>query len=423
MSLNAKSQTDTTLKLSLVEAQNYAIENFFVSKNAKLEIEMAKKKILETTAIGLPQVIANGDYQFIPNPPTIEFPAGPNPDDVMSFEIAPEHNLKYGATVSQLIFSGEYIVGLQASKVYKLFSEENYEKVRIDLRESVSGTYYGILVLEGNKDVLIKTLDALKSNLEQLRSTYNAGLIDDSEVDQLNLTVKRTENNLTSLENQIAYMHRLFKYQLGISEDSKVILSEVLDELITINIISDSAYVFDLDDHIDFRLLETNEELSKLSLNREKSRYLPTVSGFYNYSDQTSATDFSPTINHVLGASATWNIFQSGMRHAKVSQAKIALEQVQNMKDQEAERLKLSAQQSKFNYQTALRKYYNEKLNFELSEKVLNNTNKKYEEGMTSSLELSLINTQFLSAQITYASAIQELLTAKIALDKAFSKL
>ena len=417
-----KAQNDTTLRLSLQEAQNYAIENFFLSKNAELDIEIARKQILETTAIGLPQVQATGDFQYVPNPPTLDF-VDFETGDPIEIQLAPEQNTTYGATVSQLIFSGEYIVGLQAAKVYRTFSEENYDKVRIDIRESIAGNYYGILVLKANRDVLAKTLNALRENFDQTKKTYETGLIDDAEVDQLELTVKRTENDLATLENQIEYMTRLFKYQLGITTESEIDLSDNLDQLITSNIISDSAYAFILDDNIEFKILSTNEDLQKLALNREKTTYLPTISGFYSYSDQTEQTEFSQAINHVIGVSATWNIFQSGMRYAKVSQAKIALEQAQNIKNQEAERLKLTAQQSRFDYQTALRKYYNEELNFNLSEKVLDKTRERYKQGMVSSLELSIVNTQFLGAQISFATAIQELLTAKIALDKAFNQL
>ncbi len=425
-SYEIKAQSDTTLKLSLAEAQSFAIDNFFVSKNAELDIEMAQKKIMETTAIGLPQVTATGDFQYIPNPPKISFSLGTdslgNPIP-LEFEIAPETNFTYGATVTQLIFSGEYIVGLQAAKVYRTYSEENYEKTKIDIRESIAGNYYGILILEANRDVLIKTLEALEENLSQVTKTYEEGLIEDTEVDQLQLTVQRTKSDLATLENQIAYMNNLFKYLLGLNIDANIQLTDKLENLIAQNIISDSTYNFILDDNIEYQLLSTNEELQKLALNREKTTYLPTISGFYSYSDQSSATAFSPTINHVLGVSASWSIFQSGMRNAKVAQAKIALEQSQNMKEQESERLRLTAQQAKYDYHTAMRKYQNEKMNFELSEKVLDKTRAKYKLGMTSSLELSIINTQFLGAQISFSTAIQELLSAKVALDKAFNQL
>ena len=83
----------------------------------------------------------------------------------------------------------------------------------------------------------------------------------------------------------------------------------------------------------------------------------------------------------------------------------------------------MAAEQAIFDYRTALEKYNNEKLNFELSEKVYNKTSEKYKEGFVSSLELSLVNNQYLQAQLTYSTAIQELLSAKIAMDKAYNKL
>jgi len=416
-------QNDSVLSFSLKEAQNYAIDNYFVSKNAKLDIESAKKKIWETTAIGLPQISASADYQHIPNPPTIEFQTGPNPSDIMQFTIAPENNTSYSARVSQLIFSGEYIVGLQASKTFRTFSEENYTKVKIDLRENISGTYFSLIILKENKRVLEKTLSNLKENLNELKKTFEAGLLEDTEVDQLTLTVKRTENDLTTLNNQISTLSWVFKYLLGLSSNINVELTDNIDDLVALSVVNDSLYEFIIEENINYKILSTNEKLQKLSHNREKTTFLPTISGFYSYSDQTTTSDFSPSINHVAGISARWTLFTSGMRNAKVAQARISYEKAKNIKIQEAERLKLTAQQATYDFNSALNKYNNEKENFKLSEKIFDRTTKKFKQGMVSSLELSLINTQFLQAQLTYSAAKLELLNAKVALDKAYNHL
>ena len=70
----ALSQQDSTLKLSLNSAQDYAILNNLNLENARLDIESAEKKVWETTAIGLPQVNGKVDYQYIPGDlPTMSF--------------------------------------------------------------------------------------------------------------------------------------------------------------------------------------------------------------------------------------------------------------------------------------------------------------------------------------------------------------
>ena len=52
-----------TLKLSLAEAQTYALQYNRSVQSAKIDVESAKKKVWETTAIGLPQVSLSANYQ------------------------------------------------------------------------------------------------------------------------------------------------------------------------------------------------------------------------------------------------------------------------------------------------------------------------------------------------------------------------
>jgi outer membrane protein TolC len=225
------------------------------------------------------------------------------------------------------------------------------------------------------------------------------------------------------VENQIRYLSKLFKYQIGLPVEANVNFTDKLETLVDNNIINPTSYRFVLEDNINYKLLETQENLQSLSFKREKSKFLPSISGFYQYKDQFETPDFNTNIKHIIGLSMSIPIVSSGMRIAKVGQAKIELDKAANMKEQEARRLTLIAQQAVFDYNTALQNYYNERENFKLSEKVLNKTTVKFTEGMVSSLDLSIINNQYLQAQLSYATAIQELLTKKVALDKAYNKL
>lgn len=416
---NAKAQSDSAYSFTLVEAQEYAINHFFVSKNAELDIEIAKKKIWETTAIGLPQVSGKVEYTHLPIIPEMESPI-PNMEPI---KMGVPNQVSYNVMVNQIIFSGEYIVGLQASKVYKAFASENYDKVKIDLRESIAGTYYSIKIIGENVKVLKETLENLKLNFNHTQKFFEQGLVEDTDVDQLSLVLKRTENSLRTIERQKEYLEKLFKYQVGLKTDSKIELSENIESLIEKNIIPDANYVFNLSENIDYKLLSTQESLQNLSMRREKSTFLPSVSAFYQYNDQFEQPDFDMNIKHIIGVNLAIPIFSSGMKLSKVSQAKMELYKAQNMKEQEAQRLTISAEQSQYDYKIALQNYYNEKENFELSERVFNKTTIRFKEGVVSALDLSMVNNQYLEAQLSLSTATQELLMAKIAIDKAFNKL
>ncbi len=426
--VNISAQQDSIMKFSLIEAQQYAIENFYISKNSELDVKSAKWRVWETTALGLPQLSASLAYQHIPGDiPVfeIDFPGM----DTMGLDfgepsaIAVRNSVTYGFTVSQLIFSGEYIVGLQAAKVYKSISESANEKTEIEIKQSIAESYFGLLILKSNRIILEKTLNNLKTNLYQIRKSFEVGLVEDTEVDQIDLIVKRTENSLTSMDRQIEFLNSMFKYQIGLDPEVTIELTDNIDDLITMNLVNESAYSFILEDNIDYQMLSTQEKLNQLLMRREQSKYLPNVAGFYQYQDKTQKADFDFTINHIIGVSVEFPIVTSGSRIAQVSQARIEYEKAQNTREQEINRLYMTAQQAVFDYRTALEKYNNEKLNFELSEKVYNKTSEKYKEGFVSSLELSLVNNQYLQAQLTYSTAVQELLSAKVKMDKAFNRL
>ncbi len=434
-------QSDTIEKsFSLEEAQKFAVDNYYQSKNASLDIKSAKWKVWETTAIGLPQVSVSASYQHIPGDiPAIDFgselavifeplaEAGIlDPNAIPAGEpsaIAVRNSLTYTATVSQLIFSGEYIVGLQASKAYQGMSAEASERTNLEIKASVAEGYYSLLILKDNREAVVKTLKNLQDNLVRMQKMYKQGFIEDTEVDQIDLVVKTTGNELASMDRQIEFLENMFKYQIGLEPQTKVTLTEAIDDLIARNLVNDSNYVFNLDKNIDYRMLSTQERLMELSMRREQSKYLPSVAGFYQYQDKTEKADFDFTINHIVGVSVEVPIVTSGSRIAKVSQARIEYEKALNQKEQEANRLVTAARQASYDYHTAVEKYTNALDNLHLSARVYEKTNLKHQQGVVSSLELTLINNQYLQAQMGYSMAVQELLTAKTKLDKAFNLL
>jgi outer membrane protein len=444
--LKLAAQSDTVMNFSLAEAQNYAIENYFLSQNAALEIQKSKKQVWEYTAMGLPQINAGADYTYIPEVPTMNFPitylennvpqtdqpvTGNQVYNGISLQMAPQiielgvkNNISYNVMLTQLIFSGEYLVGLQASRTVVKLTEETYEKAQIEIKQLVANSYYTILVLKINEKLLSESTENLKKISEETTEIAEKGLLDKMDADQVKINVKRIENQLSTVQRQLEFMQKMFKYQLGLPETTTIVLNDSLKSLVDNNLlVTPEAYTFDLNSHIDYKLLTTQEELKLLNLQREKSLYLPTLSGFYQYQDNTNTAAFNFTMKHMVGVSASVPIFASGYKQARVGQAKISLMQSQNMKSQESTRLIMEAQQATFDYSSALERFNNEKDNFDLSKRILESYTQKFKLGMVSSMDLTLTNNQYLQAQLTYSGSILDLLNAKVKMDKAYSKL
>ena len=70
-------------------------------------------------------------------------------------DLALKNSTTFDFTVSQLIFSGSYIVGLQATKVYYGLTKQNAEKTKLDIIETVTNTYNMIQLAEESRKIFV----------------------------------------------------------------------------------------------------------------------------------------------------------------------------------------------------------------------------------------------------------------------------
>lgn len=435
--MQAQDNQAVTISLSLKEAQEYAIDNNANIKNSIIDIEIAKKKIKETTAIGLPQISAKAQYQNIFKAPMISFgdvfvpqllPSNVylTKDDIQNavvtgpaIPLSVKENSTLDLTLSQLIFSGEYLVGLQAAKVFYLISEQSRQKTELDLHESVSNTYNLVLVLNETHQILQKSYDNLKKTLAEMRAMNEQGFIENTDVDQIELTSLNLENGLKSLSRQYDAATYLLKFQLGMPFDSNIVLTDKLENTATeipLDIVLETE--FKLDNNINYQILKTQESLAELNLKREKSTYLPTLAAVYNHQEKANKPEFDFAPKDVLAVQMNIPIFASGMKHYKVNQRKLELEKVVNVRETLANGLELEYINVKNELITAYDKFQNDKKNIELTQRVYEKTLIKFKEGLSSSLDLTNAQNQYLTAQSNYFNSIYTVITAKNKLQK-----
>jgi len=415
----------TIYKLSINEAKDYAVEHNYQNQNSKIDIAIAKKKIWETTAIGLPQINAEASYNNSLEIPTTLMPGAimGQPGTQIPVQFGQQHGLTGTITATQLIFSGEYIVGLQASKVFLEISKQAYSKSTKTIKETVTKSYYLVLIAEESKKILEETGKNFESLLKEIEASYNQGLIEDIDVDQLRLTKQNNDNTLISINSQIELSKRLLKYQLGINFTDSLILTDSI-ELFIENLDSDSIMIkeFNIENNIDYKMIQIQEEVAELELKREKSAYLPQLAAFLTHSENTYHNEFEELGSDwypstILGFKLTIPIFSSGSRRSKVQQKKLKLEKAKNTRLEVYQTLNMQVEQSKINFINAKNKYENQKLSLNLSKRINNKTEIKYKNGVSSSNELMIAQNQYLGTLSNYYQALSKLLETRASLE------
>lgn len=414
-SIKIFSQNKTeTLLLTIDKAKELAIQNNTKVINSRIDVDIAKKKVWETTAIGLPQVNGSIAYQNILSElPTLSFGPGP------AIEVGEKQNATYSLTASQLVFSGPYIIGLQASKTYKELSQRALISSELDIKEAVTQSYYLVLIAKKNLEILNQNKDNIQKIVKETEAILKAGLTDETNLDQLNLNFLNIENAISSLKRQYEISLNLLKYNIGLPLEKEIELAENFESLLSnVNSSGFDSISFNVENNISFQLLETQEKLSNLSLRREKTELLPSISAFATYQQLHKEPQINFTPKTLVGVNVSIPVFGSGMKISKIQQAKLELEKSKNNKYQISQGLQINYLQARQEYISADEKFKNETKNKDFAEKIYNNTLIKFKEGIASSMELTQAQTQLLTSQSNYFNALFELLNAKNKLDK-----
>ena len=256
---------------------------------------------------------------------------------------------------------------------------------------------------------------------------YSAGMAEMTDVDQMVSNLTMVENSRSALQRTIELNYNLLRFQLGVSANSKITLTESLEILTNgINIEALLSQGFDHTKNVGFRLVEGQELMSSLNLKAQKAAILPTLAGFYNYGTNGMGDKLSELAwfqNSMAGVQLSIPIFAGGQRYARIRKARINLDKATIMKDMVSEQLLIQEKQLRYNLVNANLQYKSQKENVEVSKRVYASMENKFKQGMASSLDLTQSNTLYLQAENNYVSSLMNLLQTKIALDKLLNNM
>ncbi|MFD0965148.1 TolC family protein [Pseudofulvibacter geojedonensis] len=419
--LNVSYAQEENLQISLEEAVNYAIENNRVAKNAALDIEAAKKQKWETTAIGLPQLNAKIDYQnwLKQQFDGVDF----NQDGVIDF--GAKQSINATATLSQMLFDGSYLVGLQSAKVFLEISKNAKEKTDLEIRKATINAYSNVLLAEESLNIYNNNIDVLTKNLNETQEIFNNGLTEEESVEQLQITLKQLENGRNNAIRLKDIAYEMLNITLGTNLNTNVKLTNNLEDLAMkhtdLAILSSNNNV---EDNIDYKIAANDKKSKELLLKLERSRALPTLNAFVNGSYIGNSNDFDFLDREkqwigtsLFGVSLNVPIFSSGQSGARKQRAKINLEKAENNLTETEQKLKFQIDSAKSNYQFAIEKHNTSKENLALAERIEKKNQTKYFEGIATSFELRQAQQQLYSSQQEYLQAMLDVITNKVELE------
>ncbi|HLV42425.1 MAG TPA: TolC family protein [Brumimicrobium sp.] len=422
-------QLSTAQNFSLFEAQSFALENAELIKRSELDLESAKKQIVETRAMGLPQINGEVNFQQLINLPTqvIDGALMGQPGTDLELSFGQEFNANAGASVNQLIFNGSYIIALQVSRFYTEFVATSIKKSEQDVLSNVTQAYQMAIISERNKN-FVDTLVVLTENLiNKQRELYNVGFITQEEVDQTEFSLLSARANLvaanTTYENALIMLKMTMAYPI----DKEINLTEDLDNLLLENEVDLSG---SYENNLELDILRKQVVLSEYDLKNMRMGNYPQLSAFFNHQFDAYRSEFDFFRSGgkwfdqtVWGVKLTVPIFAGGERWAKIQKAKIVVLQ-DELTVQEFQR-SLAAQevQIKNELKSARTNLQLQDKNVDLARRIHDNSMIMAEIGKENSIIVTQKYNQLVQAQTSYVNAMMDVFNKKLELDKLYNQL
>ncbi len=417
---------------SLQQAQEYAVKNSINSANAKLDVDLARAKKNEVTGIGLPQLSGSFDIKdFIEIPTSLvpaEFFGGP-PGSFAPVQFGTKYNASAGLTASQLIFSSDYIVGLQASKTYMELAQKAESRTKIETITSVTKAYYGALVARERFKLLEINIERLDKMLKEMRALNSNGYIEKIDVDRVEVNYNNLLVEKEKTLRLINLSEALLKFQMGLDVNQPIILSDSLTAF-TATLNEAGNVKANPSARIEYSLLESQNKLNELDLKRNRMSYLPSLVAYGSATAQAQRQQFDIFDTKqrwfpigVVGATLNVPIFDGLQKNYKVEQAKINLFKSKNTLDLIQKSINLEVNNGVTAYTNALVTLNYQKKNIDLAERVYNTTKIKYDQGVGSNLEVINAQASYREALVNYYAAIYDALVSKTDLDKALGNI
>ena len=416
-------------EFNLQTALEYAYKHNANYLNAELDARQSNFKKKEIAGLGLPQINGSVDVKDYLEIPTSLLPGqffGFPPGTYIPVKFGVQYNATAGVSASQLLFSSDYIVGLIAAKELVHLSQKNILRSKAETAQNVTKAYYMVLVNKERIKLLDANIERIKKLLDDTKALNKEGFIEQIDVDRLEVTYNNLTNEKVKIERLIGVSETFLKFQMGFPIEESLSITETLENYKNMNSPMEENSKINFSDRPEYALLESQKKLNEINLKRNRLSYLPTLAGYaaLNYNAQRTKFDFFDSKQSwfpigLIGATLNVPIFDGLQKHYRIQQAKIDILKSKNSIHYLENAIELEAINAKTAFKNALTSLESSSKNMTLAQNIFNVSEKKYQQGVGSNIEVLNAETSLREAQTNYYNSLYDLLIAKTDYQKA----
>jgi outer membrane protein TolC len=426
-----EAQTKTKNEFSIAQCIEYANKNNVQVKTALLAIKSQEAINKEVTASAFPTLNATiGSMDYLKLPVSLlpgeifGQPAG----SYIPVKFGTKYNANASLQLQQLLFDGQVFVALQARRTTIAMQQKTAEVTEEMIKTNIHKIYYQLVVSKTQIGILDANIDRLNKLEHDSKELYKNGFVEKLDLDKIAVQIANLQTEKMKATNGIELGYIGLKTLIGMPVSDTLVLSDQISEdQIKTDIVNNQDYKYT--DRKEFQAVSLGKQLNEYNIKRYQLSYLPTVtmSGAYTKNAQRNQFTFFKGgdwfTTSFIGVNISAPIFDGFARKARITKAKIDLQQTENQLQYLKLTIDAEVTQAKMNFAAAINTLNYQKKNMQLAESVYTQTKKKYEIGTGSNMEITAAQTDLVTAQTNYIGALYSAIIARVDYLKATGKL
>jgi outer membrane protein TolC len=402
-------------ELSLKNALNIAMEKSPAIVSAREGVTAADGKLGQAFGLMLPNLSATGQMGTSYTKPYSMYGI---------FTVGTEETPSisgYELTLTQPLYNGALVPGLQLAEAGYNIAKENYKKASYDLVYNVVNAYYGVLMASKMNELSLDTLDMSKSHLKQVRAMLDAGTATRADVLRVEVQVANNEVGLMKADNSLILAKDAFNNILGRDLETAVSLSdkEIASEIITPKS-NKECMVMAFEYKPDWKIFKLNKQMNQNQQSIAYSGYFPSLALIGSTSNNKTTYQkndvFDTEINtNTIVASAQWTFFDGLARESRIKEANANLAALEASEDSIKNGIVLEVKDACLNLESAVKMIKSAKKAVDLAKENYRISRERYITGAGSNLEM-------IDAQTAYTQASTNLYQTQFDYQKAKAK-
>lgn len=413
------------LTLSLDDCVRISLEENPTIKIAEREIERVDYSNREKFGALFPAINASATYGRTLQKQKLFFNIPGMPSNPDGIEVGQDNSFAGVLQASMPIVSPTLWASLKMNETETLLALESARSSKITLVNSVTKAYYAVLLAQDSYDVFERAYNSAADNAKVIESKYKQGATSEFEWIRADVQVRNALTNLVSAESAVALSKHQLKMLMGMEYTTTIALKGRLSDFESI-VFSETLQKANvsLDKNVDINQFDIRAQQLKQSLEVQKATWLPTLAASFQYQYMSQPNDdvkfrdyyWFPTSN--AGLSLSIPLFQGGAKHYKKKQLEVQIKSMEHQRENLKRSLELQAVSLTENMIKAIEKMESGKKALIQAEKALSISQKMYEVGMGTYLDVNNAELGYVQAGLSYNQSIYDFMSAKTDLEK-----